>query len=172
MFGIADEKDASGKSTGLPESAVGLSVPNVSDAITRLENLIRDGIDPRIQGIQWQIVTGIPSGPVIVMRIPKSLIAPHMVIFGGMARFYSRNSTGKYPLDIGEIRSAFIESTAIAERLRTLRMQRVELVISGLSPLGLLDTAMVVLHLIPLSSLGFKCFSRCNKRRCAIAILT
>jgi predicted HTH transcriptional regulator len=116
VFGIEDERDAGGKATGLPSAANGVPCSNVSDEIARLENLTRDGIEPRIQAIQCKIVEGFPSGPVIVMRVPKSLLGPHMVVFGGMARFYSRNSTGKYPMDIGEIRSAFVESTAVGER--------------------------------------------------------
>src|SRR5258707_11196562 len=154
VYGIADEKDATGKATGLPASADGLTLPNPSDAIARLENVVRDGIDPRIQGIQWQRVDGFSNGPVIVMRIPKSLTGPHMVVFGGMGRFYSRNSTGKYPLDVGEIRSAFMESTAIGDRLRAFRRKRVEHIMGLLAPLGQMPIAKTVLHLIPLSILA------------------
>lgn len=121
VYGIEDERDATGKATGLPATANGVALTNASTEIARLENLIRDGIDPRIQGIRWQTVEGFPAGPVIVIRVPKSLVAPHMVIFGGMARFYSRNSTGKYPMDVREIRSAFVESTTIGERVRVQR---------------------------------------------------
>ena len=58
VFGIADEMDADGKSTGLPASVEGVNLPNVSDAIARLENLIRDWIMPRISGIEWKAVDG------------------------------------------------------------------------------------------------------------------
>jgi hypothetical protein len=58
VFGIADERDADGKSTGLPASVEGVNLPNVSDAIARLENLLRDGIMPRISGIEWKAVNG------------------------------------------------------------------------------------------------------------------
>lgn len=118
VFGIEDERDAEGKAMGLPASACGVAVSNASSEIARFENLIRDGIAPRIQGVDWQVVEGFRVGPVIVMRVPKSLFVPHMVVFGGMARFYGRNSTGKYPMEIGEIRSAFVESTAIGEDYR------------------------------------------------------
>jgi hypothetical protein len=154
VFGIGDERDANGKSTGLPALAEGLSAPNVSEAIARLESLARDGIAPRVQGTQWQVVEGFPRGPVIIMRIPKSLNGPHMVVYGGMARFYSRNTTGKYPMDVAEIRSAFTESTAIGERLRTLREESVVRIMNGATPLGLVDDPAAVLHLVPLSSLG------------------
>jgi hypothetical protein len=102
IFGITDERDTNGKSTGLPGSADGLSLMNVSEAIARLENLVRDGLDPRIQGIQWQQVEGFQKGSILIIRIPKSWTGPHMVTAGGVSRFYSRNSTGKYPLDVGD----------------------------------------------------------------------
>jgi hypothetical protein len=155
VFGITDERDGSGKSTGLPASVEGMSIPNASDTIARLENLVRDGIAPRISGIQWKTVEGFPSGSVLAMRIPRSTIGPHMVVFGGMARFYSRNSTGKYPMDIREIRSAFVESTEIGEKLHALRERRISEIMQGGTHLGICDKAVLALHLVPLSSVGF-----------------
>lgn len=154
VFGIEDERDAEGKATGLPASACGVAISNVSTEIARCENLIKDGISPRIQGIGWQVVEGFHVGPVIVMRVPKSLFLPHMVIFGGMARFYGRNSTGKYPMDIGEIRSAFVESTAIGERLKAFRNERLAKIMGGDTLLGSVVTPKIVVHLVPLASLG------------------
>ena len=154
VFGIEDERDADGKATGLPASACGVAVSNVSSEIARFENLIRDGIAPRIQGIGWQVVEGFRVGPVIVMRVPRSLFVPHMVVFGGMARFYGRNSTGKYPMEIGEIRSAFVESTAIGERLQAFRNERLAKIMGGDTLLGSFVTPKVVVHLVPLVSLG------------------
>jgi len=72
VFGVIDERDASGKATGLPANVEGLHIPNISDGITRLENLIRDGIDPRIQGIEWKTVEGFPCGPVLVCLLYTS----------------------------------------------------------------------------------------------------
>ncbi len=154
IFGITDERDADGKPTGLPASANGVAVSNLSNEIVRLENLIRDGVERRIQGIQWKTVDGFSAGPVLVMRIPKSLLAPHMVVFGGMARFYSRNSTGKYPMDLEEIRSAFVESATVGEKLRGFLADRLAKIAQGDLPLHLVADAKVVLHLVPLFSLG------------------
>jgi hypothetical protein len=153
IFGITDERDTNGKSTGLPGSADGLSLMNVSEAIARLENLVRDGLDPRIQGIQWQQVEGFQKGPILIMRIPKSWTGPHMVTAGGVSRFYSRNSTGKYPLDVGEIRSAFLSQAGMGERIRRFVTDRVSKVIQGESPIPLNEGAKILLHLIPVSSL-------------------
>jgi hypothetical protein len=152
VFGIADERDSDGKATGLPASIEALNLPNASDEIARWENLLRDSITPRIQGIQWRKIEGFQSGSVLVMRIPKSLIGPHMVVYAGMARFYSRNSTGKYPMEYGEIRSAFVESTNIGEKLRAFREKRLIVISNGESSVGTIRSAFVTLHLMPLSS--------------------
>ena len=152
VFGIADERDGDGKATSLPASVEALNLPNASDEIARLENLLLNGITPRIQGIQWRTIEGFQSGSVLVMRIPKSLIGPHMVVYGGMARFYSRNSTGKYPMEYGEIRSAFVESTNIGEKLTAFREKRIIVISNGESPVGVVNNAVVTLHLMPLAS--------------------
>src|ERR1700759_1448782 len=67
IFGISDERDVKGKPTGIPNSADGVDLQNGSDIIARLENLVRDGIFPRIQGIQWKLIDGFSNGTVVVM---------------------------------------------------------------------------------------------------------
>jgi hypothetical protein len=153
IFGITDERDADNKSTGLPSSAEGINVSNIGDAITRLDNLIRDGIAPRVQGVEWQPVSGFLNGPVLVMRVPKSWSYPHMVIHSGVSRFYSRNSTGKYPLDIGEIRSAFLASSAVGANLKHFRMERIAKATEDDLPVSLGQGIKMLLHLVPLSAL-------------------
>ncbi|HEV3037522.1 MAG TPA: ATP-binding protein [Candidatus Angelobacter sp.] len=153
LFGVVDERDANGKPTGIPASADGLSVTNINEQIARIEASVRDGIAPRIQGIEFVPIDGFSKGPVLIVRIPKSWAGPHMVTFKGSSRFYSRNSTGKYPLDVAEIRSAFIASTAIGEKMRAFRMDRLSNIMNGatIAPLG--DHAKIVIHMVPLSSL-------------------
>ena len=153
IFGITDEKDGEGKSTGLPGTAVGITLSNASEFILRLENLIRDGIDPRISGIQWQLVPGFPKGPILVMRIPKSWVGPHMVTLGGLSRFYSRNSAGKYQLNVGEIRSAFAASTSVGDRLRHFRTERIVKAFDDDLPVSLGSGPKLLLHLVPLVAL-------------------
>jgi hypothetical protein len=153
VFGIADERDSAGKPTGVPSPPQGLTQENLSGDILRMENMVRDGIDPRIAGIQWLPISGFPSGPVLIMRIPRSWIAPHMVTFGGVSRFYARNSVGKYPLNVGEIRSAFLASSALGENLRRFRFERIAKAIENDLPFPVGEGAKILLHLVPLSAL-------------------
>ena len=70
----------------------------------------------------------------------------------GITKFYSRNSAGKYPLDISEIRSLFSVSENINEKIRSLRRDRIGQIIAGDTPLPLPETPKIVLCLLPLSS--------------------
>jgi hypothetical protein len=152
IFGVADERDAAGKSTGFPASAEGVVLPNPSETILRLENLVRDGIDPRIAGIQWRQIDGFPKGPVLLMRIPKSWAGPHMVIVGGASRFYSRNSAGKYPLDVREIRSAFLAQAETGDRIRRFIVERLSRAMQNEAAMPL-QKSILLIHLIPVSAL-------------------
>lgn len=154
VFGITDERDVNGNATSLPGSADGITLPNASQVRLQLENLIRDGIDPRIPGLQWQQVEGFPKGPVLVMRIPKSWVGPHMVIYRDLSRFYSRSGDGKHHLDVGEIRSAFLAQAGFADKIRQFVIDRVSKTMQRGGPIPFDESAKVLLHLIPVASLG------------------
>ena len=44
-----------------------------------------------------------------------------MIVFKQNSRFYSRNSAGKYALDVAELRGAFALSASVGERIREFR---------------------------------------------------
>jgi hypothetical protein len=82
-------------------------VKDVNAETARLNSIIRDGISPRI----LPDVISIPADAdksVIIVRIRGSLGGPHRVIYKGHDRFYGRNSNGKYPMDVLELRAAFV----------------------------------------------------------------
>jgi hypothetical protein len=119
-----------------------------------LENIIRDGIRPRIAGLHLRTLDGFTNGLVLLIRIQKSYVAPHMVTFQEHTRFYSRNSKGKYPLDVGEIRAAFALSESLPERIRQFRDERLARIIAGETPVPLPeDHVRFVLHLLPIRAL-------------------
>jgi hypothetical protein len=75
-----------------------------------------------------------------------------MVSFGGVSRFYSRNSAGKHQLDVGEIRIAFARSDAAVTRLQSFRADRLARIIAGETPAPLLSHPKTVLHVVPLTA--------------------
>ena len=150
IYGIKEERDKKGKKTGRPESAIGIANTTGDEAKLRLENTIRDGLTPRVK-VQIKSIDGFPHGPVIILRIPQSFSAPHMICKGA-SRFYSRNSAGKYPLDVGEIRSAFIASEALPEKIKRFREHRLGEITADQMPVQLESRKRLVIHLIPISA--------------------
>ncbi len=153
LYGVVDQRDAEGRPSGIPASAPGISSPNAAGEIARLENLIRDGIDPRIGALQVKSIDGFERGPAILFRIGKSWASPHMVKFKNLSRFYSRNSTGKYQLDVREVRAAFALSESLPSEIRRFRQDRLAQIVAGGTPVVLSESAKLVLHIIPASSM-------------------
>ena len=136
---------------GVPQDAIGLDC-NTDSEILRLESIIRDGLDPRIPGVRMVPIEGFPQGPVLLIRIPKSWAAPHMIIFKKLSRFFTRNSAGKYRMDVSEIRSAFLLSEALPERMKRFRDERLGRIIAEETPVPLYKGAKLVLHILPVAS--------------------
>jgi hypothetical protein len=152
LYGIEESRDGNGKPTGVPHSAIGLAGINPDLEVQRLENMLRDAIEPRIPGVQIKAIDGFPSGPVILVRAPRSWASPHMVSFKASPRFFSRTSAGKAPLDMAEIRTAFLQSEAIPEKIRRFREDRLGKILAAETPVPMLEGACVVLHLVPISA--------------------
>ncbi len=100
IFGIADRR-VDNKATGIADAIIGIETNNPPNEIWRMENMIRDGIAPRLTGIHFKSLDcdGIS---VLVLAIPNSLNAPHMVTFQKTNKFYSRVSTGKYLMSVDQ----------------------------------------------------------------------
>lgn len=143
IFGMEAKK-------GIPIALSGVETDDADSQILRLEAIAREGIKPRVLGLATRAVNLASGRKVIIMRIPRSWEAPHMMVNASQwGRFYSRNSAGKYLLDIGEVRSVFIRSQTLAERLRAFRAERLSKIVAGETPRLLRNGPKIVLHLVP-----------------------
>lgn len=142
VYGIREAK-------GQAQELIGLHLENPDAEALRLENQIRDGIEPRIPGLQVRYIPLRDSRYAFVIRVPRSWVGPHWVKFGGSYKFYSRNSAGKYPLDYGELRGLFALSETRVERLRQFRTERLGRIIAGDTPVLLKEEPKAVLHVCP-----------------------
>ncbi len=124
---------------------------NLDSAISRLESMIRDGVEPRLPSHEIELVES-PDGVVLIVEIPRSWAGPHAVRAGTAYRFYSRNANGKYALDIPEVRAAFAVATTLQERLTDFRADRVAAIDAGQTPVRLAEGVRLVLHIIPFGS--------------------
>jgi Putative DNA-binding domain len=149
IYGIVERRDAERKTTGVPESITGLTGANTDSLIRRLDEIIRYGIEPRVPGVRIRVVQGFNSGPVLLIRVPKSWASPHMVKFKGASRFFSRTSAGKYQLDVAEIRSAFMAFGDLRKRIIDFRLERLARITSNEGPVKLAGDPKIILHLVP-----------------------
>ena len=154
LYGIKAAVDESGKKTGAPASVQPIHQTSADEAKLRLEEMIRTGIEPRPR-VQIKEIHGWDeegNGFVILLRIPKSFASPHMVTFKGDSRFYSRNSAGKYQLDVHELRTSFLATESQAERIKRFRQDRLGKIVADETPVMLSSPHRLVLHLIPMAS--------------------
>lgn len=145
LFGVHEEG-------GVPVELTGLEVQDIDAEILRLDALIRDGVEPRIPGIHI-IPARVESKLILAVEVPRSWALPHAVVARGHWRFYARNSAGKYPLDVGELRGAFELSASARERIARIRTARLAAILAGEAPVPVEKTGKTVLHIIPLNSL-------------------
>jgi len=147
IFGIVQNKE-----TGVPEKLEGLDIKNPDQEVLRLDNLIRNGIEPRIPSVTIKPIPLSNSRVAIIIRVDRSWINPHKISFKGYDKFYSRASNGKYPLNVAELRIAFTLSETIVEKIRKFRESRISDVYAGETPVPLYDGAKIILHLMPIIS--------------------
>jgi len=153
VYGIKAAKDANNKKTGAPEKIVPLQGETIDEAKLRIENIIRTGISPRIT-VHVKEITGYGNdnnGFIILVRIPQSFASPHMVT-SKSSPFFCRTSAGKYPLDVQEIRSAFLATDSQAERIRSFIQNRLAKIMADETPMKLSAPHRLVLHVLPLNS--------------------
>jgi hypothetical protein len=97
----------------------------IDDFLTKTQGIRQaclDGIQERVDGLQVMGYEIEPNRGIIVIRIPNSEKAPHMVSMDHHSDFYRRYDTDKRVMTIGEIRDSFIDSPFF-RRLADIQLQ-------------------------------------------------
>ena len=152
IFGIPEKRDEEGK-RGIPDRIEGVEVNNFSELRERLFNIVRDSVEPRISGVEMCELSGFRNGSIVIMRIPRSWVRPHMIKFRSYRRFYFRSAAGKQEMDLPAIRAAFLESDQLGERVKTFHMTRIVKILSGEISLITKDFPAILVHIIPAESM-------------------
>jgi hypothetical protein len=138
---------------GRPAELCGLAVTDPGAEIARLENILRDGLRPRLNAVQFGWVTVGAGRHALAIRVPISWAKPHMVVFQEDGKFQSRNSNGKYAMDIDEIRTAFTSASVIGTRAAVFRMERMQTIFQGVGlPVTLPRDCAFALHICPFAA--------------------
>lgn len=143
LFGIIENN-------AVPIELSGIDPTITEQEILRLEEIVRTGLEPRVQ-ISVEAISLASGKSIIALHIPSSWQAPHRISFKNDGKFYARNSGGKYSLDIAEIRAAFISSATVAEKLQNFRADRLHKIISDDTPMKLPTSAKIIIHMLPIN---------------------
>ena len=144
LFGVTE---AAGAATGVP----GVTVDDPDAELLRLENLIRDGMDPRLIGVRLRWVPLASGTSVLVIRVAAGVTAPHRIVYRNSGKFFARNSAGKYEMDVHELRHAFTEAENVPRRFRQLHAEAIERAQGVDMPVSMVKAPTAVASFIPLS---------------------
>ena len=145
IYGV-DAKD------GIPTAPRPIQIDNPDKEILRLQEMTLYGIAPRIQEIEIHPVESGSQGYFIIIRVPSSWNSPHMVSRNKSSKFYGRTSRGKHQLDVEEIRTAFMRSETLVDRMKEFRKTRISSIENNDTPFPLIHSPRVVIHMLPVSA--------------------
>ncbi len=147
IFGV--EEDDNEK---IPSKILGIKFENEDVLIRKLEDFIRQSIEPTILNIDYKIIMVEEKKGVLIIRIPQSLIAPHRVEYKGHNKFYTRNNKGKYQMDVNELRISFNSGLSLEKRIEEFKMERYCEILANKYDKLIIDSPIFVIHYIPLVS--------------------
>jgi hypothetical protein len=150
VLGAEEARGSDKKSLGYLLNIPGTRTDSVDELIRGLENTLAQNVSPRIPGVRFKAVPDFPEGPVIIARIPKSFAGPHMVSWKKSTSFHVRTNRGNQQLDVHQIRSAFVGSEALSERIGQFRAGRVGRIAAGGTEFGMPPQTKVIIHVVPL----------------------
>jgi len=68
------------------------------------------------------------------------------------SRYYRRGDSQKCPLDSTQIREAILQTETLTDRVKRFRDERTALLLSGDSPIAMVDGPRLIVHLLPQSA--------------------
>lgn len=138
------------------EEGTAADIPGVdidADAeILRMDQIIRNAIEPSISGIRMKSVPLFNGNKALVIRIPKSWNPPHRVKAQGKNKFYLRNSAGVHEPSIEELRALFNQSATALEQARQFRDKRIDAAIQGESLRPLVGEGRLFIHIVSIAA--------------------
>ena len=138
------------EANGAAADLLGVEIDDPDAAILRLEGKLQTGVEPRLIGVRIAWVPLANGRGALVLRIPGSLSAPHRVTYKGGARFFGRNSRGKYELDVHDLRHAFTDAAQLPQQFRQLHAEAIAASQGADMPFAIEEAPIAVISVAPL----------------------
>jgi hypothetical protein len=135
---------------GIPKCLIGFPRGTIEKDVLRIDQMIKSGISPKIPSCEIRAVDINDNNSIVIIKVEKSWLSPHIVSYNEHCKFYGRTSAGKYQLDIDEIKQSFLLGEQIPERIRKFRIERIINIQSNSTSVNVNSGAKLVIHVIPL----------------------
>lgn len=142
LFGV---RAVDGKAAEL----VGIDDALIDTGTQRLESLMRHSLKPPLISAEIHPIRLATGKTILLFRVGRSWNLPHRVTLEGHDHFYGRSTSGKYSLDVPELRALFNLSGSLSEQVRSFRADRLGKIASNETPASLPTGPKTVLHIVP-----------------------
>ena len=150
IFGIEEKKDSNNQNTGIPNKITGIQIGNNDKLVQALEDIVKNNTEPSISNLHIKIIE-IEEKNVLIIGMRKYITLPSMVTYNKTNKFYKRRNSGKYDVDVYELKNMFTINQEISDRILNFRNLRIKDVLSKKFLPNINDQTSVFVHIIPLS---------------------
>lgn len=120
---------------------------NPDDVVTRLTNILNDGLEPKLHGVVMRAVPIAAGRFALVLRVPRSYSGIHRSARD--AHFWVRETRSKRSLDVPGIVSRVGDLIGREDRISDFFARRYAAIGTGGYPLRLKDGPKLVIHIVP-----------------------
>lgn len=125
IYGIREDR-SSPEDAGKAAELVGITGTGADGTKLWMFDLLNSSIEERMIGVTIRDVQLSTGGFALVVRVPRSWNAPHVVRHKNHWRFYARHSAGTYAMNVTDLRTAFLLSDTLTRRLESVRSERLQ----------------------------------------------
>jgi len=144
VFGVSEKG-------GEPCACPGVQVEDRDAEVRRLSAIISSQTDPPLRGFKFDWVPFDEKTLMLVLRIPQSGGAPHMIV-KGTPKFYSRGPAANIPMSSFDLRNAFSSQGLSAGKFRAFVAERCQEILSPEDIIPLYGDGHAAFHIMPVSA--------------------
>ncbi|MFN8790830.1 MAG: helix-turn-helix domain-containing protein [Bdellovibrionales bacterium] len=148
----AKELRVGNEKTGKIEDICGIESATIDSTKARLENYLRDQVQPRLDCRIKEL--NLPNGKcVLIVKVNKGWHGPYYFRNQGIGLlFYRRAESQNILMDHTEIKSSFLSSDTTRDRLFKFSEKRTQEIITQQVPFKLEGEKLLIVHVLPLDS--------------------
>lgn len=132
IYGIREDR-SNPEDAGKAAEVIGITGAGADATKLWMWELLNSSIEERLIGVALREIPLSAGGFALLIRVPRSWNAPHVVRHKNHWRFYARNSAGVYAMNVTELRTAFLLSDTISQRLTDFREKRLQEILQNRS---------------------------------------